>query len=283
MRRALRAARRHPSITVGAVVVAAVIVPVVLAPWLAPHDPAHQELRLGAQPPWLLGGDLDHPLGTDRLGRDLLSRVMEGGRVSLMVAVLAFAIQASIGATLGMVSGYIGGRVDQVVMRLADLQLALPGLVALLAAVAIFGASLRNLVLFLGVGGWPAFARIVRSEVLSIRERDYIQAVRSIGATRARILVGHVLPNVATTIAVVATLNVPATILAEASLSFLGLGVPPDTPTWGSMTNDGRAFLATDWWIAIVPGLAIGVIVLGINLLGDGLRDLVNPRLRRAR
>jgi peptide/nickel transport system permease protein len=209
--------------------------------------------------------------------------VLFGGRTSLLVALVAFLIQGVVGTTLGLLAGYIGGRVDLFVMRVAEIQLAIPGLIALLAAVAMFGPSVGLLVLFLGVSGWPAYARIVRSQVLSLRERDFVTAAQALGASRRRILARHVFPNVLTSVVVVATISIPAVILAEASLSFLGLGVPPDVPTWGSMVNDGRGFLGTAWWISTFPGIAILFLVLGVNLLGDALRDALDPRLRRLR
>jgi peptide/nickel transport system permease protein len=259
------------------------LVGVVFAGLIAPHDPAAQDLSAGLEPPWFAGGTSKHLLGTDRLGHDIFSRVLFGGRPSLLIALVAFLIQGLIGTTLGLVAGYVGGRVDLVIMRVAEIQLAIPGLIALLAAVAVFGPSVGLLVLFLGISGWPGYARIVRSQVLSLRERDFVTAAHALGGSRRRILVRHIFPNVLTSIVVVATISIPGVILAEASLSFLGLGVPPDVPTWGSMVNDGRGFLSTAWWIATFPGAAILVVVLGVNLLGDALRDALDPRLRRLR
>jgi peptide/nickel transport system permease protein len=274
---------RNKSAIVGLVLFGSMFLGAVFAGLLAPHDPGAQNLAASLQPPAFAGGTTEYMLGTDRLGRDILSRLLYGGRISLLVAGAAFLIQGTLGTTLGLVSGYFGGRVDQVIMRIADIQLALPGLVALLAAVAIFGPSLVNLILFLGIAGWPGYARIVRSEVLSLRERDFVEAARALGSTKRRILRTHLLPNVLTSLIVVATIATPGVILAEASLSFLGLGAPPDVPTWGSMVNDGRQFLATAWWVSTFPGLAIVITVLGINLLGDSLRDVLDPRSRRSR
>ncbi|MCI0425961.1 MAG: ABC transporter permease [Actinobacteria bacterium] len=274
---------RHKSAIFGLILFGSMLIGALLAGWVSPYDPGAQDLSASLQPPAFAGGSTEHLLGTDRLGRDILSRVLHGGRISLLVAVAAFAIQSTVGTLLGLLSGYLGGRVDQVIMRIADIQLALPGLVALLAAVAIFGPSLFNLILFLGIAGWPGYARIVRSEVLSLRERDFVEAARVLGATRGRILRAHILPNVLTSLIVIATIATPGVILAEASLSFLGLGAPPDVPTWGTMVNDGRPFIATAWWVSMFPGLAIVVTVLGINLLGDTIRDVMDPRSRRLR
>jgi peptide/nickel transport system permease protein len=274
---------RGTSGVVGAALAGTMVISVVLAGLIAPHDPSAQDLSAGLEPPWFAGGSREHLLGTDRLGHDILSRVLFGGRTSLLVALVAFLIQGVVGTTLGLLAGYIGGRVDLFVMRVAEIQLAIPGLIALLAAVAMFGPSVGLLVLFLGVSGWPAYARIVRSQVLSLRERDFVTAAQALGASRRRILARHVFPNVLTSVVVVATISIPAVILAEASLSFLGLGVPPDVPTWGSMVNDGRGFLGTAWWISTFPGIAILFLVLGVNLLGDALRDALDPRLRRLR
>jgi len=274
---------RHASLIVGGILAGSMVSAVLLANLIAPYDPQSVDLTASLRPPVFAGGTGAHLLGTDRLGHDVLSRVLFGGRVSLMVAITAFVIQGSIGTTLGLVAGYLGGRADQVIMRIAEIQLAIPGLIALLAAVAIFGPSLGKLILFLGVAGWPGYARIVRSQVLSIRERDFVTAARALGATKRRIMLRHVFPNVLTSIVVVATITIPSVILAEASLSFLGLGVPPDVPTWGSLVNEGRPFLSTAWWISTFPGLAIVLLVLGVNLLGDALRDALDPRLRRLR
>jgi peptide/nickel transport system permease protein len=259
---------------VGAVLVAAVIFAALAAPWLASADPSAQDISNRVKPP-LTGANL---LGTDSLGRDMLSRLLFGGRVSLVVGLTAVVIQGSLGAVLGLAAGYFKGGVDMLIMRLADLQLSIPSLVLAIAVTALVGPSLLNVILLLGFTGWPYYARLARSETLSMRERDFVLAARAIGASHATILRRHILPNIATSLIVAATFSVPLMIVLEASLSFLGLGVPPSVPTWGAMVADGRDYLAVAWWIATLPGLAILLAVIGINLLGDGLRDLLDPR-----
>jgi peptide/nickel transport system permease protein len=217
-------------------------------------------------------------LGTDALGRDVLSRLLFGARISLVVGLTAVIIQGSLGAVLGLLAGYFKGAVDMLIMRLADLQLSIPSLVLAIAVIALLGSSLLNVIVILGFTGWPYYARLARSETLSMRERDFVLAARAIGASHVTILRRHILPNIATSLIVTATFSVPLMIVIEASLSFLGLGVPPSVPTWGAMVADGRDYLAVAWWIATLPGLAILVTVIGINLLGDGLRDVLDPK-----
>lgn len=271
---------RHKSAMVGLILVSIVVLAGLFAPWLAPHDPSAQDIMVNLRPPLWAGGDRDYPLGTDGLGRDILSRLLYGARVSLLVALAAVAVQGGIGTVLGMQAGYSKGRVDLFIMRLADLQLSLPPLVLAIGVIAVVGPSLANIILILGFTGWPYYARLVRSEVLSLRERDYVTAARALGAGDVRILWHHILPNVTTSLIVAATFAVPLMIIAEASLSFLGLGVPPSVPTWGAMIADGRDLLSTAGWIATLPGLAIFATVIGINLLGDSLRDALDPSLR---
>ena len=271
---------RHRSMLVGAALVALIVLAAIFAPWLAPADPSAQDLSRRVHPPAWNGGDLSNPLGTDPLGRDMLSRLLFGARVSLVVGLSAVAIQGSLGATLGLAAGYFKGRVDMLIMRIADLQLSIPPLVLAIAVIAVLGSSLVNVIVILGFTGWPYFARLARSETLSVRERDFVLAARSIGASHPTIMRCHILPNVTTSLVVAATFAVPLMIVLEASLSFLGVGVPPSVPTWGAMVADGRDYLAPAWWIATLPGLAIFFVVLGINLLGDGLRDALDPRTR---
>lgn len=225
-------------------------------------------------------GDLDHMLGTDSLGRDILARIIYGARISLLVGVSAVTMSGSIGVTLGLVAGYFRGRWDSIIMRLADVQLAVPTMVLALVAMAVVGPGLRNLIIILGVTGWVGYARVVRGEVLSIREKEFVEAARAIGASHGRILLLHLLPNVAASIIVISSLRVAGMILVEASLSFLGLGVQPPTPTWGGMVAEGRDLVYRAWWVSTFPGIAIFIVVLGINLLGDWLRDVLDPRLR---
>ena len=263
---------------VGALVVFAAVVVAVAAPALAPGDPIKNSLLERLTPPtW--GGE--HPLGTDTLGRDVASRLLHGARVSLLVGFSAVLLAGVSGVVLGLVSGWYRGWLDDVLMRLGDVQLAFPVLVLAVAVLAVLGASVVNLILVLGVTGWITYARIVRGEVLTLRERDFVAAARALGADDAWILRRHLLPNVLPPITVVATFSVARTIIAEASLSFLGLGIPAPAPSWGAMLDEGRNYITTGWWLALFPGLAILLLVLGINLVGDWLRDVLDPRLER--
>ena len=262
----------------GALVVLAAVVVAVAAPALAPGDPIKNSLLDRLTPPtW--GGE--HPLGTDTLGRDVASRLLHGARVSLLVGFSAVLLAGVSGVVLGLVSGWYRGWLDDVLMRLGDVQLVFPVLVLAVAVLAVLGASVMNLILVLGVTGWITYARIVRGEVLTLRERDFVAAARALGADDAWILRRHLLPNVLPPITVVATFSVARTIIAEASLSFLGLGIPAPAPSWGAMLDEGRNYITTGWWLALFPGLAILLLVLGINLVGDWLRDVLDPRLER--
>lgn len=253
-----------------------------LAPALAPADPARNDLLARLTPPaWMVGGSWAHPLGTDTLGRDVVSRLLYGARVSLVVGFSAVVLAGVLGVLLGLVSGYYGGRLDDALMRLGDVQLAFPALVLAIAVLAVVGSGLGNVVLVLGVTGWVTYARIARGETLSLRHREFVEGARALGARDAEILWRHVLPNVLPSITVVATFSVARTIIAEASLSFLGLGIPPPAPSWGAMLDEGRNYLTTGWWLALFPGLAILAVVLGINVVGDWLRDTLDPRLER--
>lgn len=260
---------------IGGAIVLLFIVTAVAAPLLAPHDAFRQNTRERLQPP-----SAEHLLGTDELGRDVLSRVIYGSRTSLMVASMAVVVSLLVGVALGAVAGFFGGLTDNVIMRVVDVFLALPAIILAIALVAVLGSSLWNVVLALGATGWVQYARIVRGLVLSLKEHEHIVAVRALGANAGRIIVRHLLPNTASAIIVVATLSLAHMIVAEASLSFLGLGVPPPEPTWGGMLNTGRRFLRVAFHLSIFPGLAIMITVLGINLLGDALRDVLDPTLR---
>jgi peptide/nickel transport system permease protein len=241
---------------------------------LATHDPQAQDLTANLRPPGAAG----FLLGTDSLGRDVLSRILFGARISLLVGVSAVLIQGSLGTVLGLLAGYLGGALDLTVMRLADLQLSIPPLILAIGVMAVLRPSLVNLILILGVAGWPYYARLVRGEVLSLRRREFVDAARCVGCGNTAILLRHVLPNILASLIVLATFFVPLMIIQEAVLSFVGVGVPPSVPSWGSMVADGRDFLSTAWWIATLPGLAIFVTVVGINLAGDWLRDALDPR-----
>lgn len=252
-----------------------------LADAVAPHPPNAISLRSRLLPPfWQEGGALAHPLGTDRLGRDIASRIIHGARVSMAAGLAAVAVGGVIGALLGLVSGYYGRWADTLIMRATDAMLSLPIiLIALLFAV-VFGPSFRNLVLVLGLVMWARFARLVRGEVLAWKEREFVALARVAGCSSFRILRRHILPNILNPLVVLATLQVGWVIIVEASLSFLGAGIPPPTPSWGAMIADGRSHVTTAWWLSFFPGLALVLVVLSINLLGDWLRDYLDPRTR---
>lgn len=250
----------------------------ILADVIAPAPPQVQDLEARLDPPLWLGGTERHLLGSDHLGRDILSRVMHGARVSLAVGFAAVALSGTVGVTLGLLAGYFGGWWERVIMRAADVQLAIPSLVLAIAVVAVLQPSMINLIVVLAITTWVAFARVVRSEVLSLREAVFVEAARVIGATDRRIIALHILPNVAASIIVIASLMLANMILFEAALSFLGLGVPPPTPTWGRMVFDGLDYVVIAWWVPMFPGLAVMLTVLGVNLLGDWLRDALDPR-----
>ncbi len=279
--RAICLARRSPLATLGVLIVGLVVVAALMAPLLATTDPIEQDLTVALKPPfWMADGSLEHPLGTDHLGRDVYSRLVYGAKISLTISVLAALLGAAVGVAAGLVAGYVGGRVGAIIMRIVDLNLAFPLILLALAVVALLGANLRNLVIVMTITTWMIYARVVRGLTLTLREQEFVQAVRALGACDARIIARHVLPNVLAPVMVIWTLEVARVILMESALSFLGLGVPPPTPTWGRMLAEGRDYLTMAGWISIFPGLAIMVTVLGINFLGDGLRDLLDPRLR---
>jgi peptide/nickel transport system permease protein len=252
------------------------------APALAPSDPVKNRLLDRLTPPmWAQGGNPRHPLGTDTLGRDVLSRLLHGARISLTVGLAAVLVAGVVGVGLGLVAGYRGGWADDLLMRLGDIQLAFPVLLLGVAVIAVLGASLINMILVLGASGWVTYARIARGETLSLKERDFVAAARALGAPARHVVVRHLLPNVLPSLMVVATFSVARTIIAEASLSFLGLGLPPPAPSWGAMLDEGRNYVTTGWWLALFPGLAILLLVLAINLCGDWLRDALDPRMEK--
>jgi peptide/nickel transport system permease protein len=252
----------------GACIVGLAVLAAVIGPWLVPFDPSAQELALRLEGPSRL-----HWLGLDELGRDILARVMSGARVSLFVGLVVVSVSASMGAVMGSLAGYYGGVVDEVISRIIDVLLAFPGLLLAIALVAVLGPSLTNVALALSLIGWVGYARVVRAQVLQAREFDYVAAALAIGAAVPRILIRHVLPAALPALTVQATLGMGGAILSEAALSFLGLGVQPPTPSWGAMLNYGRAHVLDAPHLTVFPGLAIAVVVLGLNLLGDGLRD----------
>jgi len=271
---------RHPMILLGGLILAVVVIASAAAPWLTSADPLKPSFARRLTPPQGLGGAA-HPLGTDNLGRDILARVLHGGRLSLVLAASAVALAAGVGVLVGLAAGLIGGRLDDLVMRLADVQLAFPVIMLAIAIVAVVGTSATALVGVLALSGWVLYARTVRAAVLTIRETDYVEAARTLGAGNVRLIARHILPNTLAPILVLASSQFATMVLLESGLSFLGLGLQPPQPSWGLMLAEGRDYLSNAWWLATVPGLAISLVVLGANLLGDGLRDLLDPRLRQ--
>jgi peptide/nickel transport system permease protein len=256
-----------------------------LGPWLAPLDPNRQHITLRLAEPVSAGPEgVTLWLGSDGLGRDVLSRLLYGARISLLVGLAAIAVGGAIGILAGLVSGYRGGWVDDVAMRIGDMQLAFPFILLAIMFLVVLGPGVGNLILVLGIGQWVTYARIVRAETLSLREKEFVEAARALGDGPAAILFRTILPNIVAPLTVMASFNVASVILTEASLSFLGLGVPPTVPTWGSMLAESRdSLLANKWWLAVFPGVAIMLTVLSFNILGDWLRDLFDPRLRERR
>jgi len=276
--RVLRQLFAHGGGMVGAVLVVVIVLGGVLAPVLAPSDPYAIDMDASLEPP-----STSHLFGTDAFGRDILTRILYGARFSLQVSVLARIIAVLLGTTLGLVAGYFGGRTDQVVMRLADVTLAYPGLLLLIAVMAAVGPSMAALFIALGVVGWAGVARIVRAQVLSLKEREFVLAVQSLGADHPRVIVRHLLPNVLTQLLVVFSMGLGTAVIAESSLSFLGLGAQPPTASWGVMISAGLDYLRVAPWLSLAPGLVITLTVLGFNLLGDALRDILDPRLGTSR
>lgn len=273
--------RRNLAAQISLVVLAVVVLSAIFAPWLAPQDPLDQATARRFRPPaWEERSLPGYVLGTDQQGRDVLSRIIYGSRISVIVGITAVVISVLIGVTLGLLAGYYPGVVGDIIGRLADIQLAFPTILLALVLVAVVGPSLLNVILILGVVGWVVYARVVRGRVLTIERMEFVQAARALGATDRRIIVRHILPNVLTPVIVLATLELATVIIAEASLSFLGVGVQPPTPTWGNMLADGREYVQRAWWLSTFPGLAILLTVLSVNLLGDWLRDTLDPRFR---
>ena len=276
-----RHARRHRQVLISLPIFVAIVLTAVFADHVAPHDPNAQELSRRLLPPsWAAGGSGDYFLGADQVGRDILSRLFYGGRVSLVVGVAAVFFGGILGSALGIAAGFYGGLLDEIVMRVVDVQLSIPFILFAIAFMAIVGTSTLNLILVLVVYGWTVYARLLRAQVLAEREKDYITAQRAIGSSNLRIMARHILPNVAKSIIVVSTLEIANMIILEAGLSYLGLGVDPGTPSWGTMLSDGRDYVSSAWWLATFPGVAISITVLSINLIGDWLRDLLDPQMR---
>jgi peptide/nickel transport system permease protein len=261
----------------GAFIVGVALLAALVGPAIAPFDPASQTLALRLAAP-----SFSHPFGLDELGRDILARVLAGARISFLVGFTVVIVSAAVGTLLGAVAGYVGGRVDDVISRVIDTLLAFPGLLLAIALVAVLGPSLVNVLFALTIIGWVGYARLVRGQVLRAREFEYVQAARALGASTTRILWKHVIPTAIPAVVVQATLGMAGAIIGEASLSFLGLGVQPPTPSWGTMLNGGRAHILDAPHLTLFPGLAIALLVLGLNFLGDGLRDRIDPRTNRA-
>lgn len=280
LRRALRQLWRRKVALLGLLIVLGVVVCALFAPVLAPHDPHSQQIEFKLLPPlWMEGARPEYPLGTDHLGRDILSRLIYGSRISLTVGFSAVVIAGGIGTLAGLAAGHFGGLVDDAVGRLGDVQLAFPFTLLALVVRAVLGTGVGKTIAVLGITGWVFYARVLRSEVLALREREFILASRALGNPEWRTLARHLFPNVAGTLIVLATLEVPRVIITESALTFLGLGIQPPTITWGGMLADARNYITTHWWVATFPGLALQVTVLGLNLTGDFLREMLDPRL----
>jgi peptide/nickel transport system permease protein len=280
--------RRRPyiprTVALSFIWVGVLILLAVLGPAITPHDPLRQNLMTRNVPPvWLDGGTWDHVFGTDQIGYDILSRVMVSVRPTLIIGGLASVIALVAGTVLGLVAGYVRGPADGLIMLLADSQLSIPSLVIAIAAVAAFGPSIAIIIVLAGLSGWMGFARTVRANVMALRARDFVVSSRALGAGDFRILRYHILPNIASTVIVLITIQFRSLILFEAALSFLGLGVPPPQPSWGSMISGGRDYLLSAWWISVIPGVALMLTVLTVSLIGDWLRDTLDPMLRNLR
>ena len=272
--------RVPPSVLAALAVLCLLAATAVFADQLSRYDPGAVSLGDRLTPPVLFGGTWQHPLGTDTLGEDVLSRVIYGGRISLIVGLCAVAISGTIGVGLGTVAGYLGGAVDDVIMRVAEIQLAFPSILLYVSIMAVLGPGLAKIILVIGIVSWVAYARIERGVVLGLKEREFIEAARAMGAPAWAIIRRHILPNTLGPMIVVGSFTLAGAIVTEASLSFLGLGVPPAVPSWGRMLADGRDYLERGWWIATAPGVAIMLVVLAVNITGDWLRDVLDPRLR---
>jgi peptide/nickel transport system permease protein len=274
--------RLSPLVVGSWLILLGLVVTALLSPYVAPHNPIRERLIDRLLPPaWVEDGEWRYLLGTDHLGRDLVSRIIYGARVSLVVGVAAVAIGGALGIALGVAAGFLGGQTDEVIMAVADMQLAFPTILFAIAIIAVLGPSFINLVIVIGISGWVTYARIARGQVLSVREKEFVEAIRAQGGSQWRIVWRHILPNILSPLIVVATLDLARTIILESTLSFLGLGIQPPTPSWGGMLSDGREYLLSAWWIATFPGVALMLTALSFNRLGDWVRDLTDPRLRR--
>lgn len=273
--------RKHPLALLGGIVILLYVLAAILAPYITVHSPTRGNLRLRLDPPaWHSEGSWEYPLGTDAQGRDMLTRIIFGARVSLAVGLLSVGISATVGMFLGAITGYFRGRLDDLVSRFADLLLAFPYLIFAIGVMAFLGSGFTNLILALTFKGWVEFFRLVRGEMLSEKTQEYVEAARVAGLGHAAIIAHEILPNIIQSVFVLGTLRMGHMIIMEASLSFLGLGIPPRIPAWGSMVAAGRDYLLVAWWVSTVPGIAILILVLSINLFGEGLRDILDPRLK---
>jgi len=278
---ALRSLARRKLALAGAIVVVIAVLVAVLAPVLTSYDPAQIDIIHRLKPPgWRAPDGSLHVLGTDTLGRDVFARLVYGARVSLVVGLTAVLIAGTLGVFLGLISGYLGGVLDDIIMRIGDIQLAFPFILLAISVLAVLGPGVDKLIIVLGISGWVTYGRLTRSQVIYLREMEFVDAARAVGVRQGRIMRRHILPNVWGVLIVIASFSVASTILAEASLSFLGLGVPPDVPTWGGMLSESREYLEIAPWLVIFPGLAISLTVLGINVMGDWVRDYLDPRLK---
>lgn len=279
--------RRRSSLTIGGKIGASLLILIVLTaiagPWMVDADPAKQSLRLRLSPPLLFGGDSAHPLGTDQLGRDLLARLVAGARTSLLIGVAATLLAGFAGVVLGLIAGYLGGRADKAVTFFADAQLAMPFVIVAIGVVAVLGNSTRNVILVLAITGWVGYTRVIRLQAASLRNAPFVDAARASGATRWRVMGRHIMPNVAGPVIVIASQQVAGMVLYEAALSYLGLGVSAETITWGGMVANGRETLMTAWWVSTIPGIAIAITILGMNLFGDALQGRLARPGRRGR
>jgi ABC-type dipeptide/oligopeptide/nickel transport system permease subunit len=273
--------RSHPLALLGGVIVLAYVLAAVFAPQITPHDPTMGNLRQRFLPPaWQDGGDTAYLLGTDDQGRDLLTRIVFGARISLVIGLLSVGISVLIGAALGCITGYFRGLIDDIISRFADLLLAFPYLIFAIGVMAFLGPGFVNLITALTFKGWVEFFRLVRGEMMAEKTKEYIEAAKAVGQSHRAIIVSEILPNIIQSVFVLGTLRMGYMIIMEASLSFLGLGIQPPTPAWGSMVAAGRDYLLTAWWVSTLPGIAILILVLSINLFGEGLRDILDPRLK---
>ena len=278
---ALRSLRKNKGAMIGVVVLIIVALAAIFSEWITPHDPTLRDISQRLKPPMTEIDDELYVFGTDALGRDILSRIIYGTRVTMIVGLASVLLAGTLGIILGIWAGYFRGKADTVIMRIADIQLAVPFMLLAIAVAGALGSSLRNTIIILGITGWVTYGRLIRSETLSVREHEFVLAARALGATNGRIVLNHVLPNVRTSMIVAATLMVARMLIAEATLSFLGLGVPITTPTWGVMISEGREYITTSWWVSAIPGLAILITVMSVNLVGDWLRDALDPKQRR--